>query len=70
MNNIEQRQRMGNEIADMRKKKGLTQGELAERCGMAQNHISRIEKGYYSFGFDILQAVAEAMDCTITIAEK
>lgn len=70
MNNIEQRQRMGNEIAEMRKKKGLTQGELAERCGMAQSHISRIEKGYYSFGFDVLQSVAEAMDCTITIAEK
>lgn len=72
MNREEERARIGQRIAAVRKsvewtdgqgikRKGMTQGELAERCGLAQSHIARIERGYYSAGFDQLQAIAEAM---------
>ena len=78
MNKDEERARIGQRIAAVRKsvewkdgrginRKGMTQGELAERCGSSQSHIARIERGYYSAGFDQLQAIAEAMGKNIDI---
>ena len=78
MNREEERARIGQRIAAVRKsvewtdgqgihRKGMTQGELAERCGLAQSHIARIERGYYSAGFDQLQAIAEAMGKNIDL---
>lgn len=71
-----QRERIGQRITDLRKSyewtdndnvkhTGLTQAQLAERCGLSQAHIARIEGGYYSVGFDKLQAIAEALDKNI-----
>jgi transcriptional regulator with XRE-family HTH domain len=65
--NEQERQRIGQRIAAIRKSKELTQGELAERCGLAQSHIARIEAGRYSVGFDTLQQIAEALGCTIDL---
>lgn len=78
MNRDEQRKRMGQRIAALRKtiewtdeqgihRKGMTQGELAEQCGLAQSHIARIEAGRYSVGFDTLQQIAEALECEIDL---
>lgn len=78
MNKEEQRKRIGQRIATIRKevmwedskgirRLGMTQGELAERCGLAQSHIARIEAGRYSVGFDTLQQIAEAMGRTVDI---
>lgn len=76
MNKDEQRKRIGQRIIDLRKtiewtdgngirRVGMTQAELGERCGIRQNHIARIEHGYYSAGFDQLQSIAEAMGMDI-----
>ena len=65
--NEEERQRIGQRIADLRKTKGMTQQGLADIVGMQRNHISRIEAGKYSVGFDTLQAIAEALGGTIDI---
>ena len=65
--NEEERQRIGQRIADLRKEKGMTQQGLADIVGMQRNHISRIEAGKYSVGFDTLQAIAEALGGTIDI---
>lgn len=73
---IVQRERIGQRITDLRKTyewidndnvkhTGLTQAQLAQRCGLSQAHIARIEGGYYSVGFDKLQAIAEALDKNI-----
>ena len=67
MNKEEQRQRIGQRIADLRKQRGITQQTLADLTGMQRNHISRIESGKYSVGFDTLQAIAEALGGTIDI---
>ena len=72
MNREETRKRMGQRIADLRKdyqwkdeaginRQGLTQTELAERCGIAQSNVARIEGGKYSPGLDLLETIAEAM---------
>ena len=78
MNREEERARIGQRIAAVRKnvewtdgqgikRKGMTQGELAERCGLAQSHIARIERGYYSAGYDQLQLIAEALGKNIDL---
>ena len=62
-----QRQRIGQRISEIRKEKGLTQQDLADRTGIQRNHISRIEQGRYSVGFDTLQLIAEAMGGNVEI---
>lgn len=62
-----QRQRIGARIAQLRREQQLTQRELGEKCGLADTHIARIEKGRYSVGFDTLQAIAEGLNKTVDI---
>ena len=68
----EERKRIGQRIAQLRsgiewvddngiKRKGMTQTELASRCGLSQVHITRVERGAYSVRFDNLQAIADAL---------
>lgn len=67
MDKEQERQRIGQRIANLRKEKGMTQQGLADIVGMQRNHISRIEAGKYSVGFDTLQAIADALGGTIDI---
>ena len=67
MNKEEERLRIGQRISDLRKQRGMTQQDLADITGNQRNHISRIEGGKYSVGFDTLQAIAEALGGTIDI---
>lgn len=60
-----QRERIGQRVADLRKDAGMTQRQLGDACGLQNSHIARIEKGRYSVGFDTLQAIAEALGCTV-----
>jgi HTH-type transcriptional regulator/antitoxin HipB len=46
---------------------GLTQAELAERVGTKQPGISRLESGSSNATLDLLQRVAEALNCRLDI---
>jgi transcriptional regulator with XRE-family HTH domain len=70
MSKEEERQRIGQRIADLRKGQGLTQNDLASMTGMQRNHISRIEQGRFSVGFDTLQTIADALDADIRIVPR
>lgn len=61
---------IGNLIASKREERGLKQSELAEKTGLKQQHISRIENGRYSTGIDILGRIAEALGCNIIFVDK
>ena len=63
----EARRRIGERIRQLRTERGISQVELAERAGLVQPHIPRIEQGRYSVGFDTLQAIAKALGCTVDI---
>ena len=63
----EERQRIGQRIADLRKQHQMTQQDLADLTGMQRNHISRIESGRYSVGFDTLQAIAQQFGMKVDI---
>ena len=70
MNKEQQRQRIGTDIAELRKQRGMTQQQVADIAQMQRNHISRIEAGRYSVGFDTLQTIAEALDADIRIVPR
>ena len=46
-----------------REQRGWTQEELAERSGLAQGHISQIEKGERWPREDTIKALAAAFEC-------
>ena len=67
--NMVERQRIGMRVAEERRKRGLTQQQLADMTGMKQANIARIEAGKYSVRFDTLQAIAEAMDMKVDLLD-
>lgn len=69
MDKTEERIRMGQRIAALRKEKGMTQRALAEATGILAPHIARIEKGNHSVGFDTLQTIAAALGGNIDIVQ-
>lgn len=64
---IIERERIGRIIREKREAAGLTQGELAEKTGLQQPNIARIETGRYSTGQDILSNIAAALGGQIEI---
>lgn len=68
--NEQERQRIGRRIAELRKGKKMTQAELAERAGLGQGHIARLEAGQYGATIDVLSSIAGAMESTIEIVSN
>lgn len=66
----EARKRIGERIRQLRTERGISQVELAEKAGLSQPHIVRIEQGRYSVGLDTLQAIAKALGCTVDMVEQ
>ena len=58
------------QVIDLRKKHGLTQKQLAERCGIDQADISRIERGSTSPTAMSLQRIAEALDADLRLVSR
>ena len=53
-------------IKKMREKRGLTQKNLADKIGVAQQHISRWETGKHRPSIDTVQKLAEILNCNIS----
>ena len=58
MNN---RERIGRRIAEMRAESGLSTRQLADMCGVNFSNIGKIERGAYNVSIDILSKVAIAL---------
>ena len=56
------------QILQLRKKKKMTQAELAKRIGTKQSNVARMETGQQNFTIDILSRVAEAFDKELKIS--
>lgn len=78
MNKEENQKRIGQRIAEIRKdiqwkdesginRTGMTQEDLAARCGLSQSHITRIEAGKYDVKLSTIGAIAEALGKTVDI---
>ena len=55
-------------IIDARISQNLTQKELAERTGIAQTEISRLENGTRNPSIKLLQRLADGMDMVLNIS--
>ena len=62
-----ERQLFGLEMARLRKQQGYSIRELAERCGCSTATIVNIEKGKFSPRLEIVQQILAAMDCHLEI---
>ncbi len=56
---------LGEKIRQLRKSKGLTQEQLAEKIGIDNKHLSRIEKGRHMPTYNILKRLAKVLDFDI-----
>jgi DNA-binding XRE family transcriptional regulator len=55
------------QLVALREARGLTQAQLAERCGIAQADISRIERGSTNPTVKTLQRIVEALDGRVAL---
>ena len=58
------------QIVELRELHGFTQAELAERCGVDQGDISRIERGSTSPTARTLQRIADALDADVRLVAR
>lgn len=63
------RKQIGEKIAEMRKGSNLSQRDLAERSGLTQNTIYKVENGKFSVGIDTLQRIADVFGKRIDLID-
>ena len=54
-------------VAERRMAMGLSQRELAERCGTTQSAIARLERGGRPPRIDTLLRIADALQCDLVV---
>lgn len=65
--NIDTRIRIGSMIAGRRIELGYSIRELAEKCGVSYQNITKIEHGRYNVSIDILGKIADALNLVISL---
>ena len=61
---------IADDVAERRLQQGLSQKELAEKCGTTQSAIARLEAGGRPPRIDTLLRIAEALDCDLRVELK
>ena len=57
---------IGENIKKLREAKGMTQVQLAEKVGVSQPYIVKIEQSARSPTIMMIEAIAKALGCTLT----
>jgi len=65
MNRPAQLELVGRKIRQLRRRRKLTQVELAERIGIHQSDLSRMEQGEYKVGLDTLLKILQTFDLSM-----
>ena len=55
---------IGKRIQEYRKKKGLTQEQLAEKIEISPHYLSALERGIYNIKLDTLVAILNTLECS------
>ncbi len=58
---------IGATIKALRKMQGMTQAELAARCGMTRTSITQIEQGKQHLTEQTINAIAAALGCKVVV---
>lgn len=61
---------IASQVVTLREKRGLTQVQLAERSGVPQSEISRIERGSVHPTERTLVRLADALDADLMLVER
>lgn len=56
---------IGERVADLRNKSGLTQSKVANILGVGQSYISKCEKGERQFSVTVLEKLASLFGCEV-----
>jgi transcriptional regulator with XRE-family HTH domain len=68
------RKKLGRAIADIRKRSGLKQKEVAERTGLTVNYLSLVENGERGVSLETLNRLAETFgipaECLVFLGGK
>lgn len=56
---------LGRNIRNFRKKKGMTQFDLAEKTKLSRSYIADVERDRYNPSVDTLQLIASAIDAKV-----
>jgi len=67
---LEQAYEIALQVVALRERHNLTQAQLAERCGIDQGDISRIERGSTNPTARTLQRIAEALDADLRLVAR
>jgi transcriptional regulator with XRE-family HTH domain len=59
---IHRRARVGGIILELRTQLGMSLGELAERSGVSQSHLGRIERGMTMPSYSVVADIASALN--------
>ena len=62
--------KIGQQIAEIRKSKGLTQEQLHVLTGLDRANIAKIENGRYNTGIDIIGKIADALGVELKFEEN
>ena len=57
---------LGSRVRDIRQRKGLTQAEVADVCGIEQSYLSRIERGEFRPQLDTIVLLAQGVRVTLS----
>lgn len=60
---------IGKTLRELRVAQGLTQQEVADKCGLTQTHIMRIELAKYAGTIDTIDKVARALGAQLTVEQ-
>lgn len=67
---LNSRLKMGQNIREIREKRGYSQDELAEIMGINRTTISKIENGKFSFSIDYLAKFSLFLDFNFSIVDN
>ena len=61
------RLRIGQRISELRQEKGFSLKELSDMVGIDFSNLSKIERGKYNVGIDILYKICKALEVELKI---
>lgn len=60
------RQLIGSRMKDLRRQKGMSQEDLAEKAATSANYVSRMERGTENPTLDMFVKIAESLDVELS----
>lgn len=67
MQNESQKRKVGKQLAELRKASGLSQRQLAEKCGVNYSNIAKIESDTYNCSIAILEKITNCLNASIEL---